>query len=143
MVAGLVSVTFRKKTPEDICALCNRAGLAAIASSLDQRPDGLVDLKDREPPPPRWPAPRLLGAFDPLLLGWRSRELVLDDPQEVITTNGIIKAIVLIEGRAAGSWALRAGHVTLSLWNYTDPDTLDALASEASAVEKYLRVGAG
>ena len=30
MVAGLVSVTFRKKTPEDICALCNRAGLAAI-----------------------------------------------------------------------------------------------------------------
>ncbi len=53
-----------------------RAGLAAIASELEQRKDGLVDLKGRPDPAPL-PAPRLLGAFDPLLLGWTSREEVV------------------------------------------------------------------
>jgi hypothetical protein len=50
-----------------------RAGLSAIASELDQRHDGLVDLHRTETPP--LPPPRLLGPFDPLLLGWRSRSL--------------------------------------------------------------------
>ncbi len=41
-----------------------RAGLSAIASELDQRYDGLVDLHRTETPP--LPPPRLLGPFDPL-----------------------------------------------------------------------------
>ena len=50
-----------------------RRALIAIASALDVRADGLVDLAGRpaaEPLPP----PRLLGAYDPLLMGWTSRE---------------------------------------------------------------------
>ncbi len=113
-----------------------RAGLKAIASELDYRPDGLVDLPRDEVVP--LPPPRLLGPFDPLLLGWRSRGLVLDDAQEVVTTNGIIKAIALIGGRAAGTWTMPRGHVELRLWGQQSRATTDALRREASAVEAYL-----
>jgi hypothetical protein len=116
-----------------------RAGLQAIASELDYRADGLVDLprNDLVPLPP----PRLLGPFDPLLLGWCSRGLVLDDPQEVVTTNGIIKAIALIDGRAAGTWTMPRGHVELRLWGQPSRATTEGLRYEASAVEAYLAAG--
>jgi hypothetical protein len=116
-----------------------RAGLNAIASELDYRPDGLVDLPRDEVVP--LPPPRLLGPFDPLLLGWRSRGLVLDGAQEVVTTNGIIKAIALIGGRAAGTWAMPGSHVQLRLWGRQSRATTDALRYEASAVEAYLAAG--
>lgn len=113
-----------------------RAGLGAIASELTERHDGLVDVQrdDVSPLPP----PRLLGPFDPLLLGWRSRELVLESVDAVVTVNGIIRAIALIEGRAAGTWTMPGGHVELNLWREQDPSTAAALAHEASAVEEYL-----
>ena len=50
-----------------------RAGLGAIAAHLHQHPGGLVDLAGRASPH-RLPPPRLLGQFDPVLLGWTSRE---------------------------------------------------------------------
>ena len=116
-----------------------RAGIDEIAPSLVQRPDGLLDIAGRDRSPTRWPPPvRLLGAFDPLLLGWRSRDLVLDDPQAVITTNGIIKPIVLIDGRATGTWAMPDGRVSLRLWKAVNTASADALALETTAVETYL-----
>ena len=113
-----------------------RAGLAAIASELTERPDSLLDVRRDELPP--LPPPRLLGPFDPLLLGWRSRELVLDSAEEIVTANGIIKAIALIDGRAAGTWTMPRGRVELHLWKEQDPPTTTALKHEASAVETYL-----
>src|SRR3954452_1930812 len=49
-----------------------RAGLGAIAGELRDAGDVVVDLADatRAAEPI---APRLLGAFDPYLLGWRER----------------------------------------------------------------------
>jgi hypothetical protein len=113
-----------------------RAGLSAIASELDQRHDGLVDLHRTETPP--LPPPRLLGPFDPLLLGWRSRSLVLDDAAHVVTVNGIVKAVALIAGRAAGTWRMPSGHVELDLWQHQSRATAAALQREAAAVEAYL-----
>lgn len=113
-----------------------RSGLAAIAPELVRRPDGLVDLGRGEPPP--LPPPRLLGPFDPLLLGWCSRELVLGDSPKVVTNNGIIKAIALVAGRAAGTWRLRAGRVELDLWSLPSAATTIGLAREAAAVQAYL-----
>jgi hypothetical protein len=63
---------------------------------------------------------------------------VLDDAQEVITTNGIIKAIALIGGRAAGTWTMPRGQVELRLWEQQSKATTDALWREACAVEAYL-----
>lgn len=114
-----------------------RAGLQAIASELHQRADGLVELKRRKEGAPL-PPPRLLGPFDPLLLGWRSRELVLDGAQEVVTINGIFKAIALVNGRAVGTWTMPRGVVELNVWNTPGRATAAALKNEAHAIENYL-----
>lgn len=117
-----------------------RAGLSAIASELDQRPDGLVDLKRRVAAP--LPPPRLLGPYDPLLLGWHSRAFVVEDPPEIVTVNGIIKAVALIRGRVAGTWNLPGGKVTLNLWESQSAATTKALEREAAHVEAYLSLSA-
>ncbi len=85
------------------------------------------------------PPPRLLGPFDPLLLGWCSREFVLCSPAEVVTTNGIIRAIALVGGRAAGTWTMAGGRVALKMWKQPSRATSAALEREADAVEAYLR----
>ncbi len=115
-----------------------RAGLAAIASELDQHPNGLVDLHRDELPP--LPSPRLLGPFDPLLLGWRDRGfvLVLDGARTVVTVNGIIRPIALVGGRAGGTWTMRRGRVELELWEEPSANVATALQIEASAIEAYL-----
>ena len=113
-----------------------RAGLSAIAPELDQRPDGLVDIRGREVAP--LPPPRLLGPYEPLLLGWRSRAFVVDDAPEIVTVNGIIKAVALIGGRVAGTWRLPGGKVALNLWDQHPARTIRALERETAAVEAYL-----
>ncbi len=102
-----------------------RAGLAAIASELHERGDGLLELSSRrardsaraQAPPSaqaELPPPRLLGAFDPVLLGWRSREALLDvNHQRIVTSNGIFRPFALVKGRAAATWALSAGKVVV------------------------------
>ncbi len=118
-----------------------REGLKAIAPELDQHFDGLVDLRRRQRVP--LPPPRLLGPFDPLLLGWSSRAFLLDGAKEVVTVNGIIKAIALVAGRAAGTWTMPGGRVELRLWREHPPATMAALKREAAAVESYLRETGG
>ncbi|HEU5253505.1 MAG TPA: winged helix DNA-binding domain-containing protein [Solirubrobacterales bacterium] len=89
-----------------------RAGLGAIGSELEERPDGLVDLAKRpaaEPLPP----PRLLGAYDPLLLGWTSREEVVGPHKLLVTNNGLFRPFALVDGRAVARWKLAAGKVTI------------------------------
>ena len=115
-----------------------RAALNAIASELAERPDGLVDVRRRDPDPEPLPAPCLLGPFDPLLLGWRSRELVLGDAQGVVTINGIFKPIALVGGRAVGMWSMPGGRVELSLWEQPSRTAEAALRRDAAAVEAYL-----
>jgi Winged helix DNA-binding domain len=113
-----------------------RAGLEAIAPELHERPDGLLQLSGQRDG--ALAPPRLLGPFDPLLLGWRSRTLVVDDPPEVVTTNGIIRPIALVNGRAAGTWRMRSGRIELNLWTEPDEPTANALRDEMIAVETYV-----
>jgi len=92
-----------------------RAGLEAIARELHQREDGLLELGARagEEEPPRLPAPRMLGAFDPVLLGWCSREALLGGNQTIVTINGIFRPFALVRGRAVAVWSIAAGKLTL------------------------------
>ena len=46
------------------------------------------------------PPPRLLGAFDPVLLGWTSREQILGPHTELVTLNGIFRPFAMVKGRA-------------------------------------------
>lgn len=95
-----------------------------------------MDVRREEVAPP--PPPRLLGPFDPLLLGWCSRAFVLDTAEDVITNNGIIRAIALVGGRAAGTWTMSGGRVALQLWKRPTRPVSSALEREAAAVQAYL-----
>ncbi len=90
----------------------SRAGLGAIAPSWSSGDDGLVDLAKRQPAA-QHPPPRLLGAFDPLLLGWSSREEVVGPHKMLVTTNGIFRPFALVDGRAVATWRYAGGKVTI------------------------------
>jgi hypothetical protein len=114
-----------------------RRGLAAIASGLADRDDGLASLAGPEEGS-EVPGLRLLGAFDPLLLGWASRELFLAPGGPVITTNGLFRPFVLVQGRGAALWSITGGKVvTGPLRPLTAPEQA-ALAAETADVERFL-----
>jgi hypothetical protein len=114
-----------------------RAGLAAIASELEEREDGLVDLAKRPPAAPL-PPPRLLGAFDPLLLGWTSREEVVGPHTILVTINGIFKPFALVGGRAVATWRLAGGKVTIEHLSKVTKKDAAALEEEAQRVLGFL-----
>ncbi len=119
-----------------------RAAFAAIASELTLREDGLIELS-RTPPPAALPPPRLLGAFDPILHGWRSREAILGSEKSVVTTNGIFRPIALVRGRAVATWGMPRGEVVLSPFHPLSKRDEGALAKDARDVSRYLRRGPG
>ncbi|MEX2196475.1 MAG: winged helix DNA-binding domain-containing protein [Thermoleophilaceae bacterium] len=118
-----------------------RAGLSAIAAELDERVDGLVDLAQR-PPAGDLPPPRLLGPFDPLLLGWRSREPIVGDHQGLVTSNGIFRPFALVRGKAAAGWTMPRGKVELGepFRRITRADA-KALEADAADVVRFLGYG--
>ena len=122
-----------------------RRGLSAIASGLADRDDGLASLAGRVGPGevPEVPDLRLLGAFDPLLLGWASREPFLAPGGPVIATNGLFRPFVLVQGRGTALWSLTGGKVvTQALGRLTAPQRA-ALAAETADVERFLAGMAG
>jgi len=112
-----------------------RAGLTAIARELVQR-DGLVDLARR--PAAGKPPPRLLGAFDPLLLGWCSREPIVGRHETTLVAGGIFRPFALSDGRAVAGWSLRAGEVVLEPFGRLPHDVSAALTTEAEDVARFL-----
>lgn len=114
-----------------------RRGLAAIASELVELEDGLVDLAGR-PESDELPPPRLLGAFDPLLLGWTSRAPILGDNQTIVTVNGLFRPFALVRGRAVATWGLRDGRVTVAPFEPLATDDAAALDVEAADVVRFL-----
>ena len=117
-----------------------RAGLAAIASELVERRDGLIDLAGRRRPA-KLPPPRLLGAFEPLLMGWSSREPILGEHRSIVTINGIFRSFVLVDGRTVGTWRLERGAIRLDLRDPVSPAVVAALEADAIDVQRYLSRG--
>jgi hypothetical protein len=114
-----------------------RRGLAAISRRLVDLGDGLVDLRKREDPAPL-PPPRLLGAFDPLLLGWTSREEVIGDHKGLVTMNGVFKPFALVKGRAVSTWRLPKGKVEIEHLEDVTKKAAGQLEADATAVEAFL-----
>jgi hypothetical protein len=115
----------------------SRAGLAAIAAELRQRNDGLVELQ-RQPKPAEVPAPRLLGAFDPLLLGWTSREEVLRGASGVVVGQGIFRPIALVDGHAVALWSLAGGKVEIRPFGRMTRKVTAALEAEGENVIDFI-----
>jgi Winged helix DNA-binding domain len=128
-----------------------RSGLAAISGQLEQRDAqvpghagpageaGLVDLagqrRDTEVPPPR-----LLGSYDPLLLGWISREPILGEHLRAVTVNGLFRPFALVDGQAAATWKLPAGVVVLDRFGELPGEVEQELAADAEDVRRFLGV---
>ncbi len=114
-----------------------RSGLSAVSRALTDLGDGLVDLKGRRAPA-ELPPPRLLGVFEPVLLGWISREDVLGRHRHLVTVNGLFRPFALVEGRAVGTWSMPKGEVVLeSLARISKADRA-ALERDAEDVVRFL-----
>ncbi len=116
-----------------------RAGLAVIGAELEQREDGLVSLSKRQSADGA-PPPRLLGAFEPVLLGWTSREEILGSETRLVTKNGIFHPFAMVGGRAVAKWGLAGGELTIEPFERLSAAASAALASEAADVSRFLGV---
>lgn len=113
-----------------------RLGFAAIADELTPVTGDLVVMGPAEPASTAHP--RLLGAFDELLNGWASRELIVGPHIGVVTTNGIFRPVVLVDGRAVGTWSLPAGVVTIRALEPIPHRALGALVADGADVLRFL-----
>jgi hypothetical protein len=84
------------------------------------------------------PPPRLLGPFDPLLLGWASRKPFVGSHGSVVTTNGVFRPVALVGGRVVGTWSLSARAVRLAPLASIGGEDLSLLVRDAADVVRYL-----
>jgi len=117
-----------------------RAGLVSIAAELVDLPGGLVDLRGR-PRAARLPAPRLLGAFEPLLMGWSSRADVLGDVEGAIVAGGIFRGFALAGGRAVAVWRFAGQKILIEPLQTLSGEWQRALDDDAAAVRRFLGAG--
>jgi hypothetical protein len=114
-----------------------RAGLNGICSELEVLGNGLVDLKKRSAVA-ELPPPRLLGSYDPVLLGWKSREEILGKHRYLVTVNGLFRPFALVKGRAVGTWSMPKGEVVLEALAQIAKADRQALERDARDVERFL-----
>jgi hypothetical protein len=95
----------------------------------------------RARPPARLP-PRLLPAFDPYLLGWRDRSFAVapGHAKAIHPGGGMLRATILVNGRAAGTWAFAGGTVELHPFAPLPQGAAGALEREARRITPH---GAG
>ena len=126
-----------------------RLGLAQCGAT--QRPDGLAELPPNPHPPanpqppanPReavavLPPPLLLGAFEPLLLGWASRDPIVGPHRGIVTVNGLFRPFALVGGRAVATWSITGGKVVLAPFTPVDAQAQAALAADGADVMRFL-----
>lgn len=116
-----------------------RLGLARCGAV--QRADGLAELPGSpQDAAATLPPPRLLGAFDPLLLGWVSRDPITGPHRHIVTVNGIFRPFALARGRAVATWTITGGRVVLAPFGALDAETQAALDADAVDVIRFLAV---
>ena len=89
-------------------------------------------------PEARIPPARLLGPFDPVLHGWPERGWVLGPYRQMVTVNGLFRPVVLVEGRAVGTWRRPRATVSLDLFESLDPAKLAQVDGEVADVRRFL-----
>jgi len=116
--------------------------LKAIATEIDEGEDGLLRLAGARKPARRLPT-RLLGSFDPVLHGWASRDWVIpsEDARKVVTTNGIFRPTMMVDGRIRGVWTAPGGEVELVPFEDLDPKVMKRLERDGENLAEYLDRG--
>jgi hypothetical protein len=107
-----------------------RAGLAAIGAGAGSA------ARSRSP---ELPPPKLLGAFEPCLLGWDSRtDIVGDGPKNLVTVGGMFYPFAMVRGRAVARWKLADGELELDAFGRIARADREALRQDAADVERFL-----
>ena len=85
----------------------------------------------------------LLGHFDPYLLGYASRDLVLDRrfAKRIQSGGGFVGPAVLVDGRVVGTWR-RGTADWLEPFEALDADVVASLRRERADVERFLATAA-
>ena len=73
-----------------------------------------------------------------MLLGWRSRHLLLGDAEPLVISGGIFRPFVLVRGRAVGTWTISRRSVTLKPFGRLNRADNAALETEADDVTRFL-----
>lgn len=115
-----------------------RAGLKRLGARLGDRGDGLLALSEVPEPEVAGPAARLLGAFDPLLVGWKDRAFVTEEHDADVVTGGVFRSFILLRGRAAGLWRISGGEVVLEPFEPWPAADRVVLERDAEDVRRYL-----
>ncbi len=114
-----------------------RLGLARCGAA--QRADGLAELPgNSQRAAAELPPPLLLGAFDPLLLGWASRDPITGPHRRIVTANGLFRPFALVGGRAVATWTIERGQVVLAPFDPLGTQTREALNADAADVARFL-----
>jgi len=123
---------------EDLAAwsgIIPRRARGALEAIAPERPG------DAHVPAVARPHVALLGHFDPYLLGYASRELVLDPrfATRIQSGGGFIAPAALVDGRVVGTWRRDGGDDGwLEPFEPLPSEALDALARERADVERFL-----
>ncbi|HEX6687475.1 MAG TPA: winged helix DNA-binding domain-containing protein [Solirubrobacterales bacterium] len=115
-----------------------RAGLKAIGAEVEEAGDGLLCLVKGRPQSEELPPPRLLGAFDPVLLGWTSREAILGPHTDLVTRNGIFHPFAMAGGRAVAKWGWPGGKLRLEPLQRLPAKVAAAIEVDAVDVARFL-----
>ena len=91
----------------------------------------------RRPPAAELPPPRLLGPYDPVLLGWTSREDILGKHTGLVTVNGLFRPFAMVGGRAVATWRVE-GRVDIEPLGPIPKSTRAALDADAADVERFM-----
>ena len=104
-----------------------RAGLSAAGDAVT--PSGNPEL----------PPPRLLGAFEPCLLGWTARtDIVGDRSPNLVTVGGMFYPFAMVGGRAVARWKLGEGGLELEPFGRIARADRGALERDAEDVKRFL-----
>ena len=117
-----------------------RAGLSSIASELVQRGDGLLELKGAVD----GGSPRacLLDQWDPLLVGWRSRETLLRHYPRRASPEAHFRPFAYARACAVATWSLGRKSVEIDepFVGLTRAE-MQALTADAADVVRFLSPG--
>ena len=129
----------------DLRAWCGLAGLPAAVAAIreelvtfrDERGRTLFDLPDAPRPDPGTAAPvRFLPAFDNAILGYHDRSRIIDDAHRGLSVAGA--RIVLVDGRAAATWSVKAGTVLVTPLRRLSGADRTAVAEQGRELASFL-----
>ena len=114
-----------------------RAGLRGLGSALVERDDGLLELAGAAAPVR--PRSLLLDQWDPVLVGWRSRDALLADYPRRDDVAAHFRPFAYVGGRAVATWGLRRGRVELDApFGRVSRAAAQELRRDAADVERFL-----